>query len=517
MCRFVLIPGPTIVRTIYLSIPYHSCINSGCAKSIILPSNPWMFLINLSLDTIFSIFFRPLFVSLRPQWLGNTNHLPPCLATTKCLRLSPSSSCLSPWPSQSHTNTIPVGRGVSPLPLFSYEWRSTPPHWQDPPVHFPVTTLFNPRTPELIWSHGNLTLKGIPTWPNQRNSLKSNRGFGSTSQTCADTCSATRGLRMNLVITFHFAIHDVCHRFKTLFGILTEMCPVISNRERTPVTDIELLSSHVFSPCSQTIPNQWTQCHQWNDRLPHVIMRPRMVRDPGNRFTESPSLIAFAVKTRSPAVSDETNESWNSQHESSNSVTIKCPVRLSRKTLPRKSPILLFRPDRASNTYLPLRRVIWQFQRCQIAALLLVQNRPRQLVSSTDDPLDGRVSRRVVPSILCPVHHGGKSSHFQESSRSDIFHCISGSRFPDSAVAFNNPILPRSFRCSEIFSDTMGFHKLTEFTLELTSHVGDQVTHRTCPTYPNHLKHRQDIIRPFGWHWNFQELKHLIVWVRKHK
>ena len=36
---------------------------------------------------------------------------------------------------------------------------------------------------------------------------------------------------------------------------------------------------------------------------------------------------------------------------------------------------------------------------------------------------------------------------------------------------------------------------------KLTSHVGDQVTHGTCPIYPNHLKHRQDVIRPFGWHW----------------
>ena len=44
---------------------------------------------------------------------------------------------------------------------------------------------------------------------------------------------------------------------------------------------------------------------------------------------------------------------------------------------------------------------------------------------------------------------------------------------------------------------SLGFHKLTEFSIELTSHVGEQVTHGTCPIDPNHLKHRQDVVRPF--------------------
>ena len=81
------------------------------------------------------------------------------MGPTQCLGLSPSSSCLSPWPSQSNANTIPVARGVSPLPLFPYEWRSTPPHWQDPRRLNSFFSLFNSRKSELFWSPGNLTLK----------------------------------------------------------------------------------------------------------------------------------------------------------------------------------------------------------------------------------------------------------------------------------------------------------------------------------------------------------------------
>ena len=32
-----------------------------------------------------------------------------------------------------------------------------------------------------------------------------------------------------------------------------------------------------------------------------------------------------------------------------------------------------------------------------------------------------------------------------------------------------------------------------EFAFEFTSQVRDQVIHGTCPAYPNHLKHRQDV------------------------
>ena len=74
----------------------------------------------------------------------------------------------------------------------------------------------------------------------------------------------------------------------------------------------------------------------------------------------------------------------------------------------------------------------------------------------------------------------------------------------------------------------MSFHKFTELSFEFTSHVRDQVTHGTCPIYPNHLKYRQNVIWPFGWHWkanvesrgkiyNVQELKHLLVSVREHE
>ena len=65
--------------------------------------------------------------------------------------------------------------------------------------------------------------------------------------------------------------------------------------------------------------------------FPHVIMRFRMVRDPGSRFTESASRVAFVEKTRGPAASDGTNVSSNSQDEAGSSGTIKC------STLPLKS------------------------------------------------------------------------------------------------------------------------------------------------------------------------------------
>ena len=50
-----------------------------------------------------------------------------------------------------------------------------------------------------------------------------------------------------------------------------------------------------------------------------------------------------------------------------------------------------------------------------------------------------------------------------------------------------------SLRASEISSNAMCVHALTEFTFEFTSHVRDQVIHGTCPVYPNQLKHRQDV------------------------
>ena len=53
---------------------------------------------------------------------------------------------------------------------------------------------------------------------------------------------------------------------------------------------------------------------------------------------------------------------------------------------------------------------------------------------------------------------------------------------------------------TEILSNAVGFHKLTALSFEFTSHVRDQVTHGTCPTHPNHLTYRQNVIRPCGRH-----------------
>ena len=99
---------------------------------------------------------------------------------------------------------------------------------------------------------------------------------------------------------------------------------------------------------------RWSLC---NDPFLDVIMRYRMVRDPGNRFTENASLVTFLENTRGPAASDGTNVSSNSQDEFGNSGIIKCFSRLSRNTLPWKSPapgtipMLFFRPTHASNTF----------------------------------------------------------------------------------------------------------------------------------------------------------------------
>ena len=92
-------------------------------------------------------------------------------------------------------------------------------------------------------------------------------------------------------------------------------------------------------------------------------------------------------------------------------------------------------------------------------------------VSSTDDPLGWRISRRVNASVFRPVHHGGESCHFFETSCSDIFDCFSCSRFPDSAIAFNKSVLPWSFGCREIWSNAMSFQTLTELSFEITSRV----------------------------------------------
>ena len=72
--------------------------------------------------------------------------------------------------------------------------------------------------------------------------------------------------------------------------------------------------------------------------FPDVIMRSRVVRDPGSRFTENASSVTFVEKTRGPAASDGTNVPSNPQDESGNSGTIKCLARISRSTLPWKSP-----------------------------------------------------------------------------------------------------------------------------------------------------------------------------------
>ena len=48
-----------------------------------------------------------------------------------------------------------------------------------------------------------------------------------------------------------------------------------------------------------------------------------------------------------------------------------------------------------------------------------------------------------------------------------------------------------------------GCHGLpwTHRVLPRVHHVRDQVTRESCPTFPNHLKYRWDVIRPLGWHW----------------
>ena len=51
-----------------------------------------------------------------------------------------------------------------------------------------------------------------------------------------------------------------------------------------------------------------------------------------------------------------------------------------------------------------------------------------------------RATRRVDAGVLCPLHHGGESSYLHETSCSNIFDCLPGSRFPDSAFAFNKSI-----------------------------------------------------------------------------
>ena len=136
--------------------------------------------------------------------------------------------------------------------------------------------------------------------------------------------------------------------------------------------------------------------------------------------------------------------------------------------------------------------------------------------------LGRRVSRRVDAGLFCPVHMEASLRISTKLRAPTSLICLLGSRLPDSAIAFNKPFLPRSFGCCEILFDAVSFHKLTEFSLEFTSHVGDQVIHGTCPIYPFHLKYRQNVVWPFGRNWraNFesrgevytvQERKHLFV------
>ena len=86
--------------------------------------------------------------------------------------------------------------------------------------------------------------------------------------------------------------------------------------------------------------------------------------------------------------------------------------------------------------------------------ILHVVSRPENVqgkfVSSTDDPLGRRESRRVDAGVLCSIHHGDESSRLHEFSCSNVFDCFSDCRSPFSVVAFNKSVLPRSFRCREI-------------------------------------------------------------------
>ena len=85
-------------------------------------------------------------------------------------------------------------------------------------------------------------------------------------------------------------------------------------------------------------------------------------------------------------------------------------------------------------------------------------------------------SRRMNAGVFFPIHHGTESSHFQrkKTSCSDILNCLSCSRFPNSAIAFNRSNLPSNFGCREMLSKTMKFSTLTEFSFAVTSHG-------TCP------------------------------------
>ena len=127
------------------------------------------------------------------------------------------------------------------------------------------------------------------------------------------------------------------------------MRPVIPNRERTPVTDMERRSSHVLAPCSRITPNQRTQCHQWNDRLPNVIMRPRMVRDPCNRLTEKP--LTHRVRRE-----DQKSRSLRRDKrimKLQTRIKQQCSHQMSCATFSQytaqKNPILCFRSNRAQH------------------------------------------------------------------------------------------------------------------------------------------------------------------------
>ena len=61
---------------------------------------------------------------------------------------------------------------------------------------------------------------------------------------------------------------------------------------------------------------------------------------------------------------------------------------------------------------------------------------PWQFVSSTDDPLGWRVSRRVNASVFCPVHHTGASLRISTKPRA-----------PTSLI-----VLSGSFGCREMLS-----------------------------------------------------------------
>ena len=122
--------------------------------------------------------------------------------------------------------------------------------------------------------------------------------------------------------------------------------------------------------------------------------------------------------------------------------------------------------------------------------LLLIKYRSWQVVSSTNVSLSKYISWRIDTKHSLPNSHSKQVSVWSLEHRRLWWRPWQLLCLPKSFLSTSTSC-PRDFDCREVLSNTVRLHNKIEFTFKFSSHVEDQLTHRSCPVLQTTSKTEQ--------------------------